>query len=51
MIIIEEIIDLEDVVENEEGITTDGNCVYIRAKPENLVKYTDAYLFNLLGIK
>ena len=56
VIIIEEIIDLENVVESEEsnieeGITIEDNCVYIRAKPENLVKYTDAYLFNLLDIK
>ena len=50
VIIIEEVIDnVEDNI--KEGITTKNNCVYIRAKPENLVKYADAYLFNLLGIK
>ncbi len=50
VIIIEEVIDnVEDNI--EEGVTTQNNCVYIRAKPENLVKYVDAYLFNLLGIK
>tara|TARA_B100000315_G_C14435529_1_gene522232 strand:- start:119 stop:718 length:600 start_codon:yes stop_codon:yes gene_type:complete len=50
VIIIEEVIDnVEDNI--EEGVTTQNNCVYIRSKPENLVKYADAYLFNLLGIK
>jgi len=47
-IVNEEIVN-EQIV-NEE-IVTDVNCVYIRAKPENLVKYADAYLYDLLGIK
>lgn len=47
VIIIEEVSE----VDAKEEIFTDVNCVYIRAKPENLVKYVDAYLFDLLGIK
>jgi len=53
VIIVEDIIqgnntNSEDI--NEE-IVTEVNCVYIRARPENQVKYFDAYLFDLLGIK
>ncbi len=43
---------MEDVLEvgGKEEIVSDVNCVYIRAKPENLVRYVDAYLFDLLGL-
>ena len=47
VVIIEDIVNGSEVI---EGITTDVNCVYIKAKPENLVRYVDAYLFDLLGL-
>lgn len=52
VVIIEEIFPNEDgEFVGEEEIVTDANCVYIKAKPQNLVRYVDAYLFSLLGIK
>ena len=53
---IDNVIIINAAIENveykiEEAVTTQNNTDYIRAKPENLVKYADAYLFNLLGIK
>ena len=49
IVIIEEVLEVENVGLKEE-IVTDNNCVYIRAKPENLIRYIDAYLFDLLGV-
>jgi len=45
----------EDIVSSDtagsiEGVTIDRNCVYVKAKPENLVRYADAYMYDLLGI-
>ena len=49
VIIIEEVLSTEEGA--VEGITSEGNCVYIRAKPENLVRYADVYMYDLLGIR
>ena len=52
VVIIENIVGEDgEISKLEEGITTDDNCVYIRAKPENLIRYIDAYLFDLLGLR
>lgn len=37
--------------EGVEEIVFEDNCVYIRAKSQNALKYVDAYLFDLLGIR
>jgi hypothetical protein len=42
---------IDKYVDIEEGISTNVNCVYIKAKPENLVRYIDAYIFDLLGVR
>ncbi len=47
VIVIEEVLD----VEGQESITSEGNCVYIKAKPANLVRYSDAFVYDLLGLK
>jgi len=36
---------------NQEEIYEDENCVYIIANTHNQIRYADAYLFELLGIK
>jgi hypothetical protein len=47
VIVIEEVLD----VEGDEGVLVEGNCIYIKAKPENLVRYADAYMYDLLGLR
>lgn len=49
VIIIEEVLSTEEGA--VEGITSEGNCVYIKAKPENLVRYSNAFMYDLLGIR
>lgn len=59
VIIIEEVLETgeaagtvsEDTVGPVEEIVNEGNCVYIRAKPENLVRYSDAFMYDLLGLR
>lgn len=34
-----------------EGIKQEGNCVFINAKEENIIKMTDEFLFKILGIE
>lgn len=41
---------LQPLSGEEEKVYKDGNCVFIVANETNELKYTDAFLYNLLGI-
>jgi len=45
------IIVVKEAVDGEEKIYQEENCIYIIASFANQVRYADAYLFDLLGIK
>jgi len=45
------IIIVKEAVDGEEKIYQEENCIYIIASYQNQVRYADAYLFDLLGIK
>jgi len=37
--------------ERDEGITQEGNCIYIEGERQNLIKLTDEFLFNTFEIR